>query len=339
MLFVDGSANVGGRGAGLVFAGPDKFLVEYALKLDFDASNNEAEYEALLAGLALALELEADRLKAHSDSILVVGHINGLYEAKDRRILKYLEKVGGKISLFKEFKIVQISRTLNARADALSKMASSKTTSWGNVYNEVLSRPRIEREEVTHIDHEPSWMEPIIQYLKDGTLPEDIKEAWRITAKSTLYILKGEVLYKRSFSWPLLKCLRPTDADRAMAEVHEDICGGHSGGKVLAHKILRRGFFWSTILEDAQNYVKKCEQCQKFSLVPRQPATPYSPISSPIPFVMWGMDLLGPFPPSVGGHTMLYVSIDYFTKWVEAKAVKKATSEATETFFLSRHYV
>ncbi|XP_077232281.1 uncharacterized protein LOC143868183 [Tasmannia lanceolata] len=60
MLFVDGSVNAGRRGAGLVLAGPDKFLVEYALKLDFNAFNNEAEYEALLAGLALALELEAD---------------------------------------------------------------------------------------------------------------------------------------------------------------------------------------------------------------------------------------------------------------------------------------
>ncbi|XP_077250484.1 uncharacterized protein LOC143889954 [Tasmannia lanceolata] len=281
MLFVDGSANSSGSGARLVLVRPDKFLVEYALKLDFYACNNEAEYEALLAGLALALELEADRLKAHSDSQLVVGHINRLYEAKDRRMLKYLKKVRGKISLFKEFEIVQISRTLNARADALSKMASSETTSRGNMYTEVLSRPSIEREEVTHIDHEPSWMDPIIQYLKDGTLPEDRKEARRITVKSALYILKGEVLYKRSFSWPLLKCLRPTNADRAMAEVHEGICGDHS-----AHKILRREFFWPTMLEDAQNYVKKCEQCQKFSSVPRQPATQYSPISSPTPFVM-----------------------------------------------------
>ncbi|XP_077210609.1 uncharacterized protein LOC143846082 [Tasmannia lanceolata] len=207
MLFVDGSAKAGGRGAGLVLAGPDKFLVEYARKLDFDASNNEAEYEALLVGLSLALELEADWLKAHSDSQLIVGHINGLYEAKDKRMLKYLEKVRGKISLSKEFEIVQILRTLNARADALSRMASSETTGWGNVYTEVLSHPSIDREEVTNINHEPSWMDLIVRYLKDGSLPEDRKEARRITAKSALYVLKGETLYKRSFSWSLLKCL------------------------------------------------------------------------------------------------------------------------------------
>ncbi|XP_077232178.1 uncharacterized protein LOC143867217 [Tasmannia lanceolata] len=163
-------------------------------------SNNEAEYEALLAGLSLAHELEADRLKAHCDSQLIVGHINGLYEAKVKRMLKYLEKVREKISLFEEFEIVHISNSLNARADALSKMASSETTSWGNVYTEVFSRPSTEREEVTNINHEPSWIDPIIQYLKDGILPEDRKEARRITAKSAPYILKGEALYKRSFS-------------------------------------------------------------------------------------------------------------------------------------------
>ncbi|XP_077249171.1 uncharacterized protein LOC143888615 [Tasmannia lanceolata] len=184
MLFVDGSANSDGNVAGLVLAGPDRFLVEYALKLDFNASNNEAKYEALLAGLSLALELEADRLKAHSDSQLIVGHINGLYEAKDQRMLKYLEKVRAKISLFKEFEIVQISRTLNARANTLSKMASSGTTNWGNVYTEILSHPSIKKEEIAHIVHETTWMDPIIQYLRDGTLPEDRKEARRITAKS-----------------------------------------------------------------------------------------------------------------------------------------------------------
>ncbi|XP_077215755.1 uncharacterized protein LOC143850385 [Tasmannia lanceolata] len=147
-------------------------------------------------------------------------------------------------------------------------MASSETTNWGKVYTEVLSRLSIERDEVAQITPEPSWMDPIVQYLKDDTLPKNRKEAQKITAKSALYVLKGEVLYKQSFSWPLLKCLRPSDADRAMAEVHEGICGDHSRGKVLAHKILRRGFFWPTILDDAQNYVKKCEQCQKFSSVP-----------------------------------------------------------------------
>ncbi|XP_077222188.1 uncharacterized protein LOC143856031 [Tasmannia lanceolata] len=56
-------------------------------------------------------------------------------------------------------------------------------------------------------------------------------------------------------------------------------------------------------------------------------------MAGPLPFAMWGMDLLGPFPKAQGGHTMLYVAIDYFTKWVEVKSVAKPNSKATEKFF------
>ncbi|XP_077215574.1 uncharacterized protein LOC143850191 [Tasmannia lanceolata] len=93
MLYVDGSATSEGSGTGLVSTGPDNVLVEYALKLDFKASNNKGEYEALLVGIALATELHADRLRAHNDSQLIVGQVNGFSEAKDDRMLKYLERV------------------------------------------------------------------------------------------------------------------------------------------------------------------------------------------------------------------------------------------------------
>ncbi|XP_077237305.1 uncharacterized protein LOC143878978 [Tasmannia lanceolata] len=239
MLYVDGSANAGGSGAGLVISELDNLLVEYALKLDFKASNNEAEYEALITGIALATELHANRLRAHSDSQLIVGQVNGLYEAKETRMLKYLEKVRSEISTFTEFQIVQIPRTMNARADALSKMASSGIIEPGNIYIKILPQPRIEKEEVLQIMEEPTLMDLILQYLRVDSLSQDRKEAWRLVARSAHYVLDKQTLYKHSFAWPLLKCLRSTAADLAMREVHEGICGDHSGGKVLAHKILR----------------------------------------------------------------------------------------------------
>ncbi|XP_077239804.1 uncharacterized protein LOC143880713 [Tasmannia lanceolata] len=201
---------------------------------------------------------------------------------------------------------------MNAKANALSKTASSGIVEPGNVYTEILSRPSIEREEIPQIEEEPSWMDPIIQYLKYDALPPDRKEARRLIAKAAHYIFDGQTLYKQSFSWPLLKCLQPSAAELAMREVHEGICGDHSGEKVLAHKILRRGFFWPTLQQDASDFIRKCEQCQKFATVPCLPAVPYKPISNPVPFAMWGMDLLGPFPNSTKGHRMMYVAI-YFS--------------------------
>ncbi|XP_077242538.1 uncharacterized protein LOC143883059 [Tasmannia lanceolata] len=237
MLYVDGAANVGGCGAGLVLVGPDSFLVQYAIKLEFKASNNETEYEALLSGLDLAIEMNADCLRVHSDSQLIVGQVNGLCEAKELKMMK---------------------------VDALSNMAASDITDVGTVYLE--------------------------------------KEARRLIAKAAQYIFDGKNLYKRSYSWPYLKCLRPPQTKYALREVHEGICGDNSGGMVLAKKILS------------------------------QPYAAYTPVSSLVSFAMLGMDLLGPFPQSKGGFTMRYVEIDYFTKWVEAKAVVKADSKATKKF-------
>ncbi|XP_077219733.1 uncharacterized protein LOC143853924 [Tasmannia lanceolata] len=243
MLYVDGSATAGGSGAGLVLSGPDDFLTEYALNLDFKALNNEAEYEALIVGLALAVELRANLVRAHSDSQLVVIQVNGFSEAKEERMIKYLGKVRKEISAFEEFQIVQIPRTMNSCANALSKMASSGIIESGNVFTEILSQPSIKGKEILQIREEPSWMDPIVLYLRDGTLPSDKKEARLLIAKAARYIFDRQALYKQSFSWPLLKCLPPTAAELAMREVHEGICVDHSGRKVLVQKILRRGFF------------------------------------------------------------------------------------------------
>ncbi|XP_077222092.1 uncharacterized protein LOC143855931 [Tasmannia lanceolata] len=175
MLYVDGAANVGGC-VGLVLVSPDSFLVEYAIKLEFRASINEAEYEDLLSGLDLAIEMNADCLRVHSDSQLVVGQVNGQYEAKELRMMKHLERVREKLKQFRVIEVVQISRTINARADALSKMAALDITDVGTMYVEILKQPRIDREEISEIKFEPSWMDPILRYLKDGIVPDDRKK-------------------------------------------------------------------------------------------------------------------------------------------------------------------
>ncbi|XP_077215946.1 uncharacterized protein LOC143850600 [Tasmannia lanceolata] len=191
MLYVDGPSNAGGSGVGLVIIGSDNFIVEYALRLDFKASNNEAEYEALIAGIAFTTELRVSRIRVHSDSQLVVSQVNGFSEAKEDRMIKYLEKVRKEISTFDEFQIVQVPRTLNTRTDALSKMASSGMFEPRNIYTEILPQPSVEREEILQLNEEPSWMDPIVQYLKDGVVPSDRKKARRLVAKAAHYIFDG----------------------------------------------------------------------------------------------------------------------------------------------------
>ena len=105
-------------------------------------------------------------------------------------------------------------------------------------------------------------MTPIISYLKDGSLPERKDEARRLRVRSAKYVLLNEVLYKRGFSQPYLKCLSPDEANYLLREVHEGACGNHSGARSLIHKIVRAGYYWPTIQIDAKAYVKIYDQCQ-----------------------------------------------------------------------------
>ena len=83
-------------------------------------------------------------------------------------------------------------------------------------------------------------MTPIVIYLKDGRLPEDKDEAKRLRIKAAKYILINEVLYKRGFFQPYLRCLAPDESNYVLREVHERACGNHSGVRALVHKEIGR---------------------------------------------------------------------------------------------------
>ncbi|XP_077215904.1 uncharacterized protein LOC143850547 [Tasmannia lanceolata] len=127
-VYVDGSSNRSGSGAGLVLTGPDDFILNYAVRFGFRASNNEAEYEALIAGMNLAIQARAQRLKAYCDSQLVVCQIQGEYEAREERMVKYLQRVRSLASEFGSFEVIRVPRTENTKADVLSKLAASGYT-------------------------------------------------------------------------------------------------------------------------------------------------------------------------------------------------------------------
>ena len=135
----------------------------------------------LVAGLGLALELGVDQLKVFSDSQLIVGQVKGKFEARDPTMVKYHQKVKDLVAPFKYFEIFHIPRAENARADALSRLAISDYGTLGRTFVESLEQPSIDRvEEVLQLTIEPSWMDPIVQYLTDRTNPEDSAEAKRL---------------------------------------------------------------------------------------------------------------------------------------------------------------
>uniref|UniRef100_A0A2N9FW18 Uncharacterized protein n=1 Tax=Fagus sylvatica TaxID=28930 RepID=A0A2N9FW18_FAGSY len=301
---IDGSSVKGAGGVGIVFKTPEGHLLKHSTRLQYPTTNNEAEYEALLTGLRIAKELGANRLKIRSDSQLIVGQVNGEYEAREDRMTKYLKLVREAIKWFDGVKLVQIPREQNTEADALAKLASSDETT--DQYIEIQHSPSHLEEELSPINVSDSWMTPIINYLEDETLPTDPVEARKLKVRCTRFALIQGILYKRSFSLPYLRCLDKAEADYVMREVHEGICGNHSGARSLVHKLVRAGYYWPTMQKDAVSYVRACDKCQRFGNLIHSPPETLTPMTAPWPFAQWGLDIMGPLP--VGRRQLKFLS-------------------------------
>ena len=178
VIHVDGSSTQHAGGIEVVLQSPEGDKLKYKLRLQYQPTNNEVEYEALLKGLELAKSVEARSVLVLGDSQLVMGQVNGTYEAKEGRMKKYLEKVLLLVKKFKEVNFIQIPREENVEADSLAKEASA--TESIDEFDEVQYVPSIDLLEVQPIEDQESWMTPIVSYLKDGNLPERKDEAKKL---------------------------------------------------------------------------------------------------------------------------------------------------------------
>ncbi|GJU05962.1 reverse transcriptase domain-containing protein [Tanacetum coccineum] len=307
VLFTDGSSCIGGSEAGLIITNPEGMEFTYALRFWFNATNNEAEYEALITGLRIAGQMGVQNLQANVDSKLVANQVNEVYIAKESSMIKYLEKVKNLASTFKEFFIKQVPIGENKKANALSKIAS---TSFAHLRKQVLVKElkekSIDEKEVLAVVEEEghTWMNPVYEYLTEGILPEKKRKARAVRRKAGRYAMINETLYKKSFLGPWLRCVRPLQANYILREIHEGSCSMHSGPRSVVAKALRSG----------------------------NPQEKLTPITSPWPFYKWGIDIAGTFPEGPDKVKFLIVAMDYFTKWIEAKPVATITGAQVKKF-------
>ncbi|GKA05275.1 reverse transcriptase domain-containing protein [Tanacetum coccineum] len=192
-LYIDEASSSDGSAVGLMLINLKCKEYTYALRFKFVTTNNEAEYEALLAGLRIVQEMEIVNLTIFVDSQLL------------------------------EYTIEHIRRNQNKKADALSKLASM---TFEHLTKEVLveARRSIEEKEVLQVEtkEEESWMTPIHEYLLSGLLAEDSKESRKVKIKAPQYKLIRGIVYKKSFYTPWLRCIAPPKTDKVIKEIHED---------------------------------------------------------------------------------------------------------------------
>ena len=155
------------------------------------------------------------------------------------------------------------------------------------IFVELLEQLSIEWQMVVGIasKKEPSWLDPYIAFLYDGSLPTDGKMAKKVCRMSAqFWLFEDKKLYRCSFGGLYLLYLHPNRITELLVELHEGICGGHSGGRSLAQRAMTQGFWWPNMQREAVEYVKKCDQFQRHAPILHQLGGNLNLILSPWPF-------------------------------------------------------
>ena len=261
--------------------------------MDFLATNNEAEYEALLVGMAMVQKMGGRIVEVFLDSRLVVGQVRGELKARDISMQEYLSQVKHLQLGFESFNLLQILRSKNTHADFLATFATSSAQSLHRVILvEDLCKPTEMKRKMVCIHQirvRPSWMDSIVLFLKEDVLPERKIEDQKLYKRSfsedqKLYkrsFSEDQKLYNRSFSRPYLLCIHPEAVELLLEELHEGICGSHIEGRSSFHRALTQRYWWQNMQKEAQEYAKKCDQCQRFAPNIHQLGGILNPLSSP----------------------------------------------------------
>ncbi|XP_070057904.1 uncharacterized protein [Nicotiana tomentosiformis] len=208
-LLSDGALNVKGSRLGIVLKTPTGNVVRQYIRT-VKLTNNEAEYEAMIAGLELAKSLGDEVVEAKCDSLIVVNQINGTFIVKEERMRRYLDKLQVTLHRFKEWTLQHVPQDQNSEADALANLRSSVDDdefSSGTVVQHMKSVVDEGHAKINSTSLTWDRRNKYIDYFKTRKLPSDPKESRALSTKAARFSLSEGTLYKRTFDGPLAVCL------------------------------------------------------------------------------------------------------------------------------------
>ncbi|XP_070032555.1 uncharacterized protein [Nicotiana tomentosiformis] len=243
------------------FVGPEEVLVKPSIALETRRRPNIASLPRGFknCGLELAPGLDFEVIKIKCDSQLVVNQVYGIFDTKEERMQQYVVKVQAFLARFREWSITHIPREDNAELDALANLGSSteiKGPESGTVVQLISSvLDTGGYSEVNSVSLVWDWRNKIINYLEHGKLSDDPKASRALRTKAARYSFRKGQLYRKSFQGPLAQCLRASEAYYVIRETHEGICDNHSGAESLVLKLVRTGYYWPRMEQDAKDFV------------------------------------------------------------------------------------
>jgi ribonuclease HI len=284
----------------VVLIDPSGDQVKYMVHLEFKATNNMAEYEALIFDLSAALSLGIQQLLVKGDSELIIKQVRGECSCNEPRLTAYLLHVRKLEKDFTALELLHVPRADNSAADDLSVKASTLAPVPEGVFKRRLLRPTAQPAELgergetstsklavllasqnppkavcatggptSPLAPQPisqsgldAWISGIWDYLKENILPEDHVSAERIVQLAKRYAVVEGDLYRHGANNIHMWCITQEEGRELLMEIHGGECGSHSSSRTLVGKAFRHGFYWPTALQDAARMVKSCEASQ-----------------------------------------------------------------------------
>jgi ribonuclease HI len=256
VMYFDGSLKLDGAGAGVLLISPTDEQLKYVLQIFWKVSNNEAEYEALLHGLRLAVSLGIKRLLVYNDSVVVINQVNKSWDRNKENMDAYYLEVRMLENKFYGLEFHHIIRDNNVAADVLSKLGSTRAQVPAGVFVHELHVPSILEPAPTTTNPVPSpagqevmmievdWRQPFIDYIFEQKFPTDKNLAEQIIHRAKSYVLVGDKLYRwGATSGVLMKCVPREEGKDILEEIHKGVCGNHASSRTLVSKAFRRAFY------------------------------------------------------------------------------------------------
>ncbi|KAI3748909.1 hypothetical protein L6452_12328 [Arctium lappa] len=222
------------------------------------------------------------------------------------------------VLLLQEFDLEIVDRkgTENQVADHLSRLEKLVESREGGSITETFPD-----EKILMVQEQLPWFADIANYLACGIIPSDYTHHMlkKFLHDCKFYLWDDPFLFKLGTDQLLRRCIPETEAAAILQHCHQSAYGGHFGGQRTAAKVLQSEFYWPTLFKDSHNFVQRCNECQRSGSISQKNEMPLNGILEVELFDVWGIDFMGPFPPSNNCQYIL-VAVDYVSKWVEARA-------------------
>ena len=286
-------------------------IIYYASRTFNEAQENYSTTEKEMLAIVFACEkfrqyILGSHVIIHTDHA-AIKYLMSKKEAKPRLIRWVL--------LLQEFDLeIKDKRGCdNVIADHLSRVERSTAEE-----EELILTENFPDEQLFKISCQLPWYADIVNYLACGVVPSEFtsQQKRKLRTDSRYYIWDDPLLFKRGADMIIRKCVPENEQGKSLDECHASPYGGHFSGERTAHKILQSGFYWPTIFRDCTEWVKLCDRCQKIGNISSRNEMPLRGIMVVQIFDVWGIDFMGPFPPSFGNLYIL-LAVDYVSKWVE----------------------